>query len=109
MPDNFNLHGHGLATETNKSCLFNNADSATNLLLFFRPKISSDILRFANKPFYRCVRRLCRLRFAGLAIDFNRRGCGGVGDKVSFINMLERNPSEFLSGGILIALSSVRI
>jgi hypothetical protein len=33
----------------------------------------------------------------------------GVGDEVSFINMLERNPSEFLSGGILLAPSSVRI
>jgi len=36
-------------------------------------------------------------------------GAVGCGDEVSFINMLARNPSEFLSGGILLAPSSVRI
>jgi hypothetical protein len=36
-------------------------------------------------------------------------GAVEVEGEVSFINMLERNPSEFLSGGILLAPSSVRI
>jgi len=86
MPDYFSLHVHGLATETNKSCLFNDADSATNLLLFFRSKISSDHVRFASKPLYRCDRRRCRLRFSRMAIDFNRGGVGGGWGKKSLLS-----------------------
>jgi len=86
MPDYFSLHVHGLATETNKSCLFNDAESATILLLFFRSKISSDQVRFASQPLSCCDRRRCRLRFSGMAIDFNRRGCDGVGGMKSLLS-----------------------